>query len=56
MDGLELYERVREDDRFSAMSVLFLTGQGEADIPENVGYVHKPFKRSELLERLSGLE
>jgi len=56
MDGLELYERVREDDRFSAMSVLFLTGQGEADVPEDAGYVHKPFSPSELLERLSELE
>jgi hypothetical protein len=32
------------------------TGQGEADVPEDAGYVHKPFSPSELLERLSELE
>ena len=52
IDGLELYERLREDDRLSATTVLFLTGQEEAEVPEDAGYVAKPFSPSELLERV----
>ncbi|PSQ42194.1 response regulator [Halobacteriales archaeon QS_9_68_42] len=52
VDGLELYERVRENDRLSTATVLFLTGQEEAEVPDGAGYVAKPFSPSELLERV----
>ena len=60
MDGTELYERVRDDDRFSAVSVLFLTDREESDLASAVGeevdYIAKPFSPSALRERLRGLE
>ena len=56
VDGLELYERVRENDRLSTTAVLFLTGQEEAEIPDDAGYVAKPFSPSELLERVGQAE
>ena len=56
VDGLELYERVRENDRLSTTAVLFLTGQEQADVPDDAGYVAKPFSPSELLERVGQAE
>ena len=56
VDGLELYERVRENDRLSTTAVLFLTGQEEAEVPDDAGYVAKPFSPSELLERVGQAE
>lgn len=59
MEGPELYERVRETDRLSEVSVLFLTGRDESDLTaavgEEVDYVAKPFSPSELRERLRAL-
>ena len=59
MDGTELFERVRADDRLSAVSVLFLTGREESDllsaVGEEVDHVAKPFSPSDLRERLHGL-
>ena len=52
VNGLELYKRVSEDDHLSAVTVLFLTGQEEAEVPDDAGYVAKPFSPSKLLERV----
>ena len=50
--GLELYERVSEDDQLSAVTAPFLTGQEEAEVPDGAGYVAEPFSPIELLERV----
>ena len=56
VNGLELYERVSEDDQLSAVTMLFLTGQKKAKVPDDAGYVAKPFSPSELLERVRQAE
>ncbi len=59
MDGVEVYERVRETDRLEDVTVIFMTGRDQADIVEAVGdgvdYVAKPFSPGELRERLRSL-
>lgn len=59
IDGVELYERVRATDRLAGVSVVFLTGRDEADLPsavgEDAGYVAKPFSPADLRERLRTL-
>jgi CheY-like chemotaxis protein len=60
MDGDEVFERVRRSDRLTDVTVIFMTGRGEADIldlvGEDVDYVRKPFSPSDLRERLRELE
>ncbi|MBU0947000.1 MAG: response regulator [Proteobacteria bacterium] len=58
MDGFSLCRRLKEDDRFSDIPVIFLTSLSrKADIVEgfNAGghdYIVKPFNRQELLARV----
>lgn len=60
MDGVELYERVRDDDRLAGVSVFFLTGRSETDVAAEVDadveIVSKPFSPSDLRDRLRRLE
>lgn len=61
MDGLDVLERIRNDDRLADVPVVFLSGRGresdvvagfEADVDE---YVTKPFSPSELRARIRRL-
>jgi DNA-binding response OmpR family regulator len=56
IDGVELYERVRESDRLGDVTVIFMTGPEEGDLIKMVGddveSMAKPFSPSDLRERL----
>ena len=54
-DGLKLFERVRADDRFSGVSVVFLTGRDRTGLPDAASHVAKPFSPTDLLERVEQL-
>lgn len=60
-DGFELCRRVRDDARFAALPVLFLTGSREEDIylrnlkAGGTGYLAKPVGRTQLLNAVEAL-
>lgn len=61
IDGLEVCRRLREDDRFYDLPILFLTARGDVDeVVEGLDagaddYVIKPFEIVELLARVRSL-
>jgi DNA-binding response OmpR family regulator len=61
MDGLEVLERIRNDDRLADVSVVFLTGRRREDDvvagfeAEVDDYITKPFSPKELRARLERL-
>ncbi len=61
IDGIEVCRHVRDDPRFSALPVLFLTAKGSTDdIVEGLDagaddYIVKPFELSELRARIHAL-
>lgn len=60
-DGFELCRRVRDDARFAALPVLFLTGSREEDLylrnlqAGGTGYLAKPVGRTQLLNAVEAL-
>lgn len=60
-DGFELCRRVRDDARFAALPVLFLTGSREEDLylrnlqAGGTGYLTKPVGRTQLLNAVEAL-
>ena len=57
MDGRELIERIRGDDRTASLSVLAVTGHPEArqHATRADGLLNKPFDRTELLAAVVAL-
>jgi CheY-like chemotaxis protein len=54
MSGLELYDRIRRDPRFSSLPVVFETGAGREHVQELrdrgvATYIKKPFDLDELV-------
>ncbi|MBD5543689.1 MAG: response regulator [Lachnospiraceae bacterium] len=58
MNGMQTLERIREEERFLKIPVMFLTASTELEDMENAqrlgaaGYVKKPFLPQELLDRV----
>ena len=61
IDGLELCRRIRQDPELSGVRVILLSARAqETDVSAGVGcgadaYMTKPFKPSELLDRVFAL-
>jgi DNA-binding response OmpR family regulator len=61
MDGVDVLERIREDDRLADIPVVFLSGRGrESDVvaggeADADDYITKPFSPSELRARVARL-
>ena len=61
MDGYEVLSILKSSDRLKNIPVVFVTGLTSKENIENgmslgaAGYIFKPFKASEILEKVSGL-
>lgn len=59
MDGFELLEIIKNDDRYKQIPVVFLTADNEADnVEKSIGLgasdlIKKPFRPDEMLDRIA---